>query len=239
MTPLVVALVAKAGHGKTACAKAAVDTFGARVESFAGPLKKLAKRIWRLDDKFMYGTQADKMTPLAITYPIPPDGPDQITTWHHTTARGLMQDLGTWLRDELYKDVWVETAIRRIQANPAPLIVIDDLRYENEAELLYTRSEEFGYNVRFVHLVCDDAPVNSFDAHPSESAVPNIGGAWGDVALHWSQTHPQGYLADSFVRVLRDFGAKRCGLCNDTGVKWTVGPGTAIKVSCSCEDKSW
>lgn len=234
--PTVVAFTARAGHGKTTCAAVARELFGAHPVSFAGPLKRLAKRIWGLEDRHLYGTQEEKLERLTT---VPPtkvgisENFDQAfeeikkigEATRHVTPRQLMQDLGTWLRAELYADVWVETAVRQIQdrakAGENDLFVIDDLRYPNEAEVLLENAGEM--DVFIVHVRCTDAPPTAFDDHPSERNVENIGAEYGDATIEWSLKDPVGSLSRKCAATLLGFRIEPtqpiCPLCGGTGLK--------------------
>lgn len=53
------------------------------------------------------------------------------------TGRSLLQSLGTeWGRNMVGSDIWVQAMEQKFQSSYAPLRVIDDLRFENEAHMV-------------------------------------------------------------------------------------------------------
>jgi hypothetical protein len=56
----------------------------------------------------------------------------------HVTLRHMLQTIGhEWGRTHIHQDLWVKRVKQRItKLHNVPLIVIDDLRYENEYEML-------------------------------------------------------------------------------------------------------
>ena len=53
------------------------------------------------------------------------------------TGRSLLQSLGTeWGRNIVGQDIWVQAMEQKFQSSYAPLRIIDDLRFENEAHMV-------------------------------------------------------------------------------------------------------
>lgn len=115
----VIAFVGPAGCGKSTAAKAIER---AHRFSFADPLKQMLLT--------MGVTHESLYDPVGKNQPIPWLG--------DKTGRELMQSLGTeWGRGMVHRDIWLRVGerklLRLIEDGP---VVIDDVRFANEAELL-------------------------------------------------------------------------------------------------------
>mgnify|MGYP001172760154 FL=1 len=78
-------------------------------------------------------------------------------------VRELLQGLGAGVRDSLGESVWVEHALRRLDALSGP-VVVTDVRYRNEALALRSR----GFSLVWVQR----PGVGPANTHPSETAIP-------------------------------------------------------------------
>ena len=118
-----IALTGPKGVGKTTFAKRIQQeskVLGAvEVLSFAGPLKSMLRGLLR---------------PEAYT----PEGKENPKYgFCGKTPRHMMQTLGTdWGRKLIGEDVWVEIVRGQIDASDADTVLIDDLRFENEARMV-------------------------------------------------------------------------------------------------------
>lgn len=150
-----IALTGKAGCGKTTVANRLVRDHGFIRYSFATPLKDMLRAVG-----------VDKDTPI----------PDL-----DVTPRYMMQTLGTdWGRKMIHPDIWVILArqhLTRMLAPPSatrltrhphrrPGVVIDDLRFDNEAELIH----DLGGTVILLQR-SDHHPDATVDAHASEAGI--------------------------------------------------------------------
>lgn len=160
MKPTVIALLGRAGSGKSTAAEHILVKYKATRVSFAGPLKELAKHLLDLSDEQVYGSQEAKET---------------VDERYGITPRLFMQRLGNGAREFLWKSVWVDAALERICADHAmglgTLFVIDDCRYLNEVEIL-AASEKVDACV--IKLVCPDAMTSADPNHPSEAEVDTV-----------------------------------------------------------------
>lgn len=153
MSQVVIGLAARAGHGKSTAATWLQEQYGAKVRSFAYPLKEMARRIYDLAWEQLYGTQAQK---------------DAIDPRYGKSGRQLLQFLGTEVcRDVLGADIWVETLFRQLSGK-AGVFVIEDVRFPNEAKAIQARGG------RVIKLVCPDAPPPQDPNHASEAGVDLI-----------------------------------------------------------------
>lgn len=120
-----------AGSGKSSIADHLVTRHGFTHLSFAEPLKSM---IGSLLLDFGYSPQdAHHMTHVAKTAPLP-----EIDK--HVDARHLLRTLGTeWGRDCIHSEVWLRcwtSRYQRLQLQGVTRIVVDDMRFPNEAALL-------------------------------------------------------------------------------------------------------
>jgi hypothetical protein len=122
------------GSGKSTGSNYLVEKYGYQEYSFADPLKKICKILFMFDDEQLYGSQAQK------------ESPD--SKWFNCSARTAMQFIGTdLLRDQLDKimpglgkDVFTYHFMlwykQQISINPNLLIVISDVRFQNEVDCI-------------------------------------------------------------------------------------------------------
>lgn len=138
-----------AGSGKTTAAKYLVEAHGFTLVKFAGPLKSMI-RCLGLGDREIEGDL--KEVPNAIL--------------GGKTPRHAMQTLGSeWGRNLIHSNLWVNAAMEMAcdVLDHGGRVVIDDLRFENEATAIERHG---GVLVRVSRLGV--GPVN---AHESESGL--------------------------------------------------------------------
>jgi len=154
----VVALLARAGAGKSTAAQHLVDQHNFVIVSFAGPLKRMARDIWELSDDQLFGSQEHKET-------VDP-------RWNRT-PRDCMQRLGQAARTHVDEKVWIDALLGEIWRHHnyygRDKFVIDDCRYTNEAEAISTSPMIHGRVVRIDCLMRDTKEAES--THPSEAEV--------------------------------------------------------------------
>lgn len=158
----IIALLARAGHGKTTAANYLRDTYGAKIVSLAGPLKRCAKKVMSFSDEQLYGTQAQK---------------EAIDPRYGISARRFLQLLGTeGLREEFGPDVHVRALLHTIEQDDAQnaghgVYVVDDARFVNEVATVVESENHHGACIK---LVCTDAPVTPGGEHSSEAGIDLI-----------------------------------------------------------------
>tara|TARA_B100001093_G_scaffold515731_1_gene592758 strand:+ start:1035 stop:1511 length:477 start_codon:yes stop_codon:yes gene_type:complete len=148
--PRLIALTGAKGVGKSTYGKFLAGENGV-VLSFATPIKHMLRCL--VDDKYVFGDKKDEETYLGVT------------------GRHLLQTLGTeWGRQLIDRDIWVK-AMRHTLTDAmfeeySP-VVIDDLRFENEAKMVRDLNGEIWRidRKRFI-------PAN--DNHISESGVTDV-----------------------------------------------------------------
>jgi len=125
-----IAFCGYAGSGKSTAARMCRDLVDVgTVRSFAGPLKRLCYEYLgeNLDIPWSayYGTQEEKNAPL-----------EALPDW---SGRKILQFLGTECFRNIHKDVWAKALHRDIviaYGCDNEYTFVDDLRFQNEAEIL-------------------------------------------------------------------------------------------------------
>jgi hypothetical protein len=122
---MIIGLTGYAGSGKTTAAKHLAEAHGFLQVKFAGPLKAMV-RCLGLGDAEIEGNL--KESPSAIL--------------GGRTPRHAMQTLGSeWGRDLIHPNLWVNAAMAVVDdvLDHGGRVVIDDLRFQNEAEAIKSR----------------------------------------------------------------------------------------------------
>lgn len=166
-TAPVLGFTGKAGSGKSAAAAHLFSTQANIMRiAFARALKAMVKALITNTKPL-----ADKTTPITfIEHPKRKEEPVEFLAGF--TPRFLMQTLGTeWGRKAVHPDFWVAIVARKVsqqlsaptRRTKRPHVIIDDLRFENEAEMVR------GFDGMVIRVVRPghDKPA-AVDAHDSE-----------------------------------------------------------------------
>jgi cytidylate kinase len=163
---LFIALLARAGHGKSTVAKHLTQKYGAQTISLAGPLKRAAKKVMNFSDAQLWGTQAEK---------------EAVDPRYGFSCRTFLQKLGTeGLREEFGENIHLETMIAQARKGKGRAIYfVDDARFVNEVWYLNRLGRDFGdYTMRgaTIKIVCTDAPemIGGGSAHSSEQEIDRV-----------------------------------------------------------------
>ncbi len=148
--PRLIALTGAKGVGKSTYAEFLAGENGT-VLSFATPIKRMLQAL--VGKEYVFGSKKNEETHLGVT------------------GRVLLQTLGTeWGREMIDQDIWVK-AMRHILTDAMfqeyRPIVIDDLRFENEAKMIRELNGEIWHVERKSYT-----PAN--DNHISEAGVTDI-----------------------------------------------------------------
>lgn len=110
------------GSGKTTIAQILEKERGYRRLSFGGHLKETAKFIYGIEDRFIYGTQADK---------------EEIIPSLGISGRFILQRLGTEVCRTIHPETWVMAVQNQIISDSVhSRFVVDDVRFQNELEFV-------------------------------------------------------------------------------------------------------
>lgn len=162
----IIAFTGKMEAGKSTAAAAVMLSLGKNYHSecfaFAEPMKHIA-------EEYFYFSQASLYTTDGKTWKNP--------TWG-MTSREFLQKFGQGMRDLIDKDVWVKLMELRIERTIddkkigntlTNVILIDDLRMENEASML----KDLGATIIKINRDSHVAKSKGLANHPSEQGVPD------------------------------------------------------------------
>jgi|TARA_B110000908_G_C10095069_1_gene375897 hypothetical protein len=146
---MILAFSGRKSSGKSALA----DEFEAQYVgitrlSFAEPLKQAFKPLFLFSDKQLYGEDKEAIDPR----------------WG-VSPRWAMQHLATdFLRDQVHKDFFLKHMDLRLESlgGEAALVLVDDVRFANEQQLLKK------HGALLIHIVRDGGEK---DAHSSENSL--------------------------------------------------------------------
>ena len=160
--PKLIGITGRKFNGKDTLGKFLIDTYGYKRFAFADPLKEACRCIFGFDDEQLYGNSKE----IEDSY------------WH-CTPRKVLQFVGTELFrnnmgqivPDLGEKIWVEVVKRMIlkewEKDPNKLIVITDLRFANEVEVIRNMG---GMILR----VKRDSVNTSVDVHASELEIEQL-----------------------------------------------------------------
>uniref|UniRef100_A0A6C0EFE5 Deoxynucleoside monophosphate kinase n=1 Tax=viral metagenome TaxID=1070528 RepID=A0A6C0EFE5_9ZZZZ len=152
----VIGITGKKGHGKDTVGKI-LNKYGYKRIAFADPLKEACRCIFGFTDEQLYGDEKEKTDPF----------------WN-VTPRHILQYVGTDLfRDQLGfvvpdlgKDIWIKSAEKHIESSGFDKIVITDVRFQNEVDMILKKG---GYVVRVTR-----PSIKSGDTHVSETHIDDL-----------------------------------------------------------------
>jgi hypothetical protein len=153
---VIVALSGKKGCGKSTVAEYLEREHAFHRISYASPGREMLKALGLTDLDF---SPQNKETPI-----------EWLSGVRDVTPRYLMQTLlSDWGREQVHPDIWAMVVSHKIRNSGKNNVVIDDLRFDNEAERL---AEDFGKeNVRILRIVRPGLVDNALSQHPSEKGV--------------------------------------------------------------------
>ena len=131
-----------------------------KIYSFADTLKISCMNILGLTHEQCYGTEEDKNTETILDWSSVDPSKQKSGK---LTAREALQYVGTNFFRRIYPNVWVDSTIRRIEAEQPKLAVVVDCRFPNEVEGI----QKAGGKV--IRLTKN--PFEGQDDHPSETAL--------------------------------------------------------------------
>jgi hypothetical protein len=124
---ILIALTGKKGSGKSEIAKYLQKKYNFEIVSFATPMKEMAMQL----------LLASGVNALEANDAIYGKDKECDIEGFPATGRELLQFLGHETRVHIHEDIWVQCAFNKIKRifkySNNPKVVIDDLRYDNEA----------------------------------------------------------------------------------------------------------
>lgn len=178
---LVIALCGRKEAGKSTAGDWLVRNHGFHEVALAGPLRSVAVQVYN-------SLHPDAVAPLTVdmctnqaTKEVP------LFEWQHgfkveaqlhgkpLTPRALLQWLGTDVcRTLMGEDVWLRAAVGAIAASGQTRIVVTDMRFLNEANMLPDLLQAHGFRVVRVRLADPSATPLGADAHASEREADEL-----------------------------------------------------------------
>ena len=121
--PLVIGFMGYAGVGKSTAAKVLADFHGdIEISAFAGPLKEAVQQLFLFSDEQVYGTKEQK---------------EAVDERWGISPRRILQIVGTdCLRNMVDSKFHVKRMSSYLQQCKSKVVIIDDVRFEDEAELI-------------------------------------------------------------------------------------------------------
>ncbi len=156
MAKLVLGIGGKKRAGKSTLAHeiyVAVAIRGLTFEevSFAQPIKEMLRELF--SSEVPYSTFTDDARKQDKI---------EVAPGSFMTVRELLQKVGTdCFRDIIHQDFWVARGIGKIKSSSADIVVIPDIRFENELNVI----NELGMSIYVEKLTKKILPI---DTHPSE-----------------------------------------------------------------------
>lgn len=125
-----IGIAGPARSGKDTAANFLFTEYGYLIRSFASPIRDMLKVLG--------------IDPVDLR-----DNKDEVTTIYGKTPRYMMQKLGTdWGRDDINPDIWVIRMEQWLNTHRYSDVVIPDIRFENEADLIRSRGGII------IHITC-------------------------------------------------------------------------------------
>ncbi len=149
---VIVAFTGRKGSGKDTAAEVLFRTGRWGQINFADKLKEICT--------LAYGLSPDEMSNPLLKQ-------QELSRWPFKAPRFLMQEIAQLLRDE-YPEIWVMGWLATIRGQQAPRVVVTDLRYPNEVDVLRTMG------VTIVKIERPDMEGDEFSNHESESYFDDI-----------------------------------------------------------------
>jgi len=141
---MLIGLTGLAGAGKSEVARVLMGGFGFRRIKFADPLKSMLRTMLR----DIGHTDED------VERYVEGDLKEAVVDGIGVTARHLMQTLGTeWGRKAVGDDLWVR--LWAAKAELFPLVIADDVRFENEVDAIRARGGKI-WHIKRPGLVAGD-----------------------------------------------------------------------------------
>lgn len=105
----------------------------AKIYAFAEPLKEICIELFDCPRNLVYGSDADKNTVMEhlLWENMPGVTPDKSGPM---TIRQFLQFMGTEVMRKIWGPVWVNSLIKRVEAEESDISLVSDLRFDNEAE---------------------------------------------------------------------------------------------------------
>jgi hypothetical protein len=159
---VIVGLSGRKQSGKSSTAAFLERWYEAEVLHFADPLKRFCIDVLGLEEEQCYGTEDDKNSLTDLRFEDMPG--DALDDWEPgpMSARHVLQFFGTDIVRQMKPSAWVDATMRRAAGSLAPLVVIADVRFPDEADAILAAGGEV---IRLARQI------DTEDQHYSETAL--------------------------------------------------------------------
>jgi hypothetical protein len=161
--PKLIGITGRKFNGKDTLAKYFINTYNYKRYAFADPLKEACRHIFGFNDDQLYGELKE-----------------QVDEYWNTTPRNIFQYVGTelfrnnlskcpgleWVEENIWYNVLKKSILDQWEKNPDQLIVITDIRFQNEIDLI---KELGGISIK----ITKDNILNT-DTHTSEIDIDKL-----------------------------------------------------------------
>ncbi len=151
---MIIGIAGYKGSGKDTAGSVLTDMFGFQKMSFAAPIKDLVANTFNLSRNMLDGTTPESRDLREQMLP----------NVFNKTPRYLLQVIGTGFRDLVHPDVWVKIVEEKYKNNINEHVVITDVRFPNEVEMI--NNHGFVIGIKRQGFNGDD--------HISERALDNV-----------------------------------------------------------------
>ena len=172
---IIIGLSGKKGVGKSTVAEYVEETYDFREYAFANKLKDACMLVFQLGVRQLYGTQSDK---------------ESIDEFWGVSPRVIMQEFGTAMRNLANKNerldkIWIRGLHREIELKGNKLVVISDVRYQDEADSI-KEYESRGWKVALIKIVRPEMEFDVADTNVAADETKSDGEQ--STAKHESET---------------------------------------------------
>ena len=141
-----------------------------KLYSFADELKRICVELFNIPYECVFGT--DEQKNQVQEHLLWENIPGVTTNEGPMTAREFMQFFGTDVCRKMYEPIWVDSCIRKIQAEQSELAIIADVRFPNEARAIERAG---GGLLRLTRNIYDDDHSSevALDDYPFTNCINN------------------------------------------------------------------
>ena len=141
-----------------------------KLYSFADELKRICVELFNIPYECVFGT--DEQKNQVQEHLLWENIPGVTTNEGPMTAREFMQFFGTDVCRKMYEPIWVDSCIRKIQAEQSELAIIADVRFPNEAKAIERAG---GGLLRLTRNIYDDDHSSevALDDYPFTNCINN------------------------------------------------------------------
>ena len=144
---MIIGITGKKYSGKDTIADYLITNYDYKRFAFADPLKDICRILFNFSEEQLYGKEKEI-----------------VDIYWNISPRNAFQKIGTDLfRNNFNEDFWIKVLERKLLDNPLQNIVISDVRFENEVEMIRK------LNGKIIKVVRNNNITENIDKHESEN----------------------------------------------------------------------